>query len=99
VSGALSCSSGSSSSCGACGTCLTSGRRASTSPGAPGHADRLRADPIDQRQAAQQGHAEHDRWHLLGLATEQDVIDFLNKPDNTGVKKRAKDELWKKLGY
>jgi hypothetical protein len=38
-------------------------------------------------------------WYLLGLADEQDVIDFLNKPDNTGVKKRAKDELWKKLGY
>ena len=38
-------------------------------------------------------------WHLIGLATEQDVIEFLNKPDNTGVKKRAKDELWKKLGY
>jgi len=38
-------------------------------------------------------------WYLLGLATEQDVIDHMNKPDNTGVKKRAKDELWKKLGY
>jgi hypothetical protein len=37
-------------------------------------------------------------WYLLGLASEQDVLDFLNKPDNTGVKKRAKDELWKKLG-
>jgi hypothetical protein len=37
-------------------------------------------------------------WYLIGLASEQDVIDFLNKPDNTGVKKRAKDELWKKLG-
>lgn len=38
-------------------------------------------------------------WYLIGLADEQDVIDFLNKPDNTGVKLRAKDELWKKLGY
>ena len=38
-------------------------------------------------------------WYLLGLATEQDVIDHLNKPDNRGVKLRAKDELWKKLGY
>jgi len=38
-------------------------------------------------------------WYLLGLADEQDVIDFLNKPDNTGVKLRAKAELWKKLGY
>jgi hypothetical protein len=38
-------------------------------------------------------------WYLLGLADEQDVLNFLNKPDNTGVKKRAKEELWKKLGY
>jgi len=38
-------------------------------------------------------------WFLLGVATEQELIDFLNKPDNTGVKKRVKDELWKKLGY
>ena len=37
-------------------------------------------------------------WYFMGLASERDVIDFLNKPDNTGVKKRAKDELWKKLG-
>lgn len=37
-------------------------------------------------------------WYLLGLASEQDVMDLLNKPDNTGVKKRAKDELWAKLG-
>lgn len=37
-------------------------------------------------------------WYLLGLAEAQDVLDFLNKPDNTGVKLRAKDELWKKLG-
>jgi hypothetical protein len=27
-------------------------------------------------------------FYLLGLATEQDVIDHLNKPDNTGVKSR-----------
>lgn len=38
-------------------------------------------------------------WYLLGLATERNVMDFLNKPDNTGVKLRAKEELWKKLGY
>jgi hypothetical protein len=38
-------------------------------------------------------------WYLLGIAGEQDVIDFLNKPDNTGVKLRAKEALWKKLGY
>lgn len=38
-------------------------------------------------------------WYLIGLATEQDLVNFLNKPDNTGVKLRAKEELWKKLGY
>jgi hypothetical protein len=37
-------------------------------------------------------------WYLLGVATEQEVIRFLNRPDPTGTKKRAKDELWKKLG-
>jgi hypothetical protein len=38
-------------------------------------------------------------WYLLGLATQQELIDHLNKPDHTGVKQRAKDALWKKLGY
>jgi Transposase DDE domain len=38
-------------------------------------------------------------WFLIGLATEQELLDHLNKPDHTGAKKRAKDELWKKLGY
>lgn len=38
-------------------------------------------------------------WYLLGLADEQDVINFLNRPDNTGVKLRAKEELFKKLGF
>jgi hypothetical protein len=38
-------------------------------------------------------------WYLLGVADAQDVIDFLNKPDNTGVKKRAKEALWKKMGF
>jgi IS4 transposase len=38
-------------------------------------------------------------WYLLGVADEQDVINFLNKPDNTGVKLKAKAELWKKLGF
>jgi hypothetical protein len=36
-------------------------------------------------------------WYLLGLADAPDVINFLNEPDNTGVKLRAKAELWKKL--
>lgn len=38
-------------------------------------------------------------FYLQGLATEQDVLRELNKPDNRGVKLRAKEELWKKLGY
>jgi hypothetical protein len=38
-------------------------------------------------------------WFFVGLASEQDVIDHLNQPDNKGVKLRAKEELWKKLGY
>jgi hypothetical protein len=36
---------------------------------------------------------------LQGLATDQDVLRELSKPDHAGVKLRAKDELWKKLGY
>lgn len=38
-------------------------------------------------------------WFLIGLASQQELLDHLNRPDNTGVKKRAKDELWKKLGF
>jgi Transposase DDE domain len=37
--------------------------------------------------------------YLQGLATDDDVLRELNKPDRTGIKLRAKDELWKKLGY
>jgi hypothetical protein len=37
--------------------------------------------------------------YLQGLASEDDVLRELNKPDNTGIKLRAKDALWKKLGY
>jgi len=36
--------------------------------------------------------------YLQGLASDADVLSELNKPDNTGVKLRAKDQLWKKLG-
>ena len=36
--------------------------------------------------------------YLGGLATDADVLAELNKPDHTGVKLRAKDALWKKLG-
>ena len=37
--------------------------------------------------------------YLQGLASDEDVLRELNKPDNTGIKLRVKDELWKKLGY
>ena len=37
-------------------------------------------------------------WYLLGLIDEQAVVDELNKADNTGVKLRAKEALWKKMG-
>ena len=46
------------------------------------------------------------KWHvtlmalyLQGLASDNDVLKELNKKDNTGIKLRAKDELWTKLGY
>jgi hypothetical protein len=38
-------------------------------------------------------------WLFLGLAGEQDVIDHLNKPDNTGVKLRAHAALMEKMGF
>ena len=37
-------------------------------------------------------------WYFMGIASESDVQRYLDRPDNTGIKKRAKDELWKKLG-
>ena len=46
-----------------------------------------------------------DKWmltlmslYLAGWATEADVLAELKRPDRTGIKQRAKDELWKKLG-
>ena len=38
-------------------------------------------------------------WFITGLASEADLLAHVNRPDNTGVKLRAKEELWKKLGY
>ena len=37
-------------------------------------------------------------WYFMGVATEAEVMAHINRPDNTGIKFRAKDELWKKLG-
>ena len=36
--------------------------------------------------------------YLAGWASDNDVRRELNKPNNKGIKLRAKDELWKKLG-
>jgi hypothetical protein len=38
-------------------------------------------------------------WFLAGLADEADLLAHANRPDRTGVKRAAKEELWKKLGY
>lgn len=38
-------------------------------------------------------------WFVTGLADEADLLAHANRPDNTGVKLRAKEALWKKLGY
>jgi hypothetical protein len=37
--------------------------------------------------------------YLQGLASDEDVLKELNKPDNTGIKLRAKEALWKKMGF
>lgn len=46
-----------------------------------------------------------DKWmvtlmslYLAGWASNADVRRELSRPDNTGIKLRAKEELWKKLG-
>lgn len=36
--------------------------------------------------------------YLSGVASLADVVAFVKRPDNAGVKTRAKDALWKKLG-
>jgi len=38
-------------------------------------------------------------YYFMGVATEAEVLAHLNRPDNTGVKLRAKEALWKKLGF
>jgi hypothetical protein len=38
-------------------------------------------------------------FYLSGWADEADVLAWANRPDHRGVKLRAKDALWKKLGY
>src|SRR2546430_7769469 len=36
--------------------------------------------------------------YLSGVAGLDDLLALVNRPDNSGVKRRAKDALWKKLG-
>jgi hypothetical protein len=38
-------------------------------------------------------------WYLAGVATEAEVLAYVDRPDRTGVKLAAKAALWKKLGY
>jgi hypothetical protein len=38
-------------------------------------------------------------WYLMGLMDEQQALEELTRPDNRGVKLRAKEALWKKLGF
>ena len=37
-------------------------------------------------------------WYFMGVATAAEVEAFLARPANAGVKLRAKDALWTKLG-
>jgi len=37
--------------------------------------------------------------YLQGLASDDDILRELNKPDNTGIKHRARQELLKKMGF
>jgi hypothetical protein len=38
-------------------------------------------------------------WYLAGVATEAEVLAYVDRPDRTGVKLAAEAALWKKLGY
>ena len=37
-------------------------------------------------------------WYFMGVASAAEVAAFINRPDNTGVKIRARDEAFAKLG-
>jgi hypothetical protein len=37
--------------------------------------------------------------YLQGLASDDDILRELNKPDNTGIKLRARQEMLKKMGF
>jgi hypothetical protein len=38
-------------------------------------------------------------WFMTGLADEAELLAHLTAPDRRGVKRAAKEALWKKLGY
>lgn len=38
-------------------------------------------------------------FYLMGVASEKELLDHLNKEDKTGIKRRVKDELFKKMGF
>ena len=38
-------------------------------------------------------------WYFMGIASEAEVQAFINRPDNTGVKIRARDAAFTKLGF
>ena len=38
-------------------------------------------------------------WYFMVVASAAEVQAFLNRPDNTGVKIRAREEMFKKLGW
>ena len=38
-------------------------------------------------------------WYFMDVASAAEVQAFLNRPDNTGVKIRAREEMFKKLGW
>jgi hypothetical protein len=37
--------------------------------------------------------------YLSGVAELEELLAYVNRPDRRGVKQRARDELWKKLGW
>jgi hypothetical protein len=37
-------------------------------------------------------------WYFMGVATEKEVEAFINRPDNTGVKLRAREAYFKSIG-
>ena len=60
---------------------------------------RLPADQPLDRHATDETHRGDARLVLCRRGDGGGGAGVPRRPDNTGVKRRAKDELWKKLGY